>query len=247
VVTGGRPTPQLRVSINNKSAGFAVPDTGASWTVVPQSIAQQHRLRVDQSIKVSLRAANGQLMPVVGRTTFLLSALGLAKSTSAKVQALVCPGVSKIYVGWEALVALGVIPAAFPEPLCADPPSALDANSHQEPKRTPKSASGVVRKQTSPTPAPMTAIHRVQSVQRRLRSGQRLASVAKRPRLVNVSPPATDQVRWIPAGRPPRQLQAAARKRSILKLQTLYQKYKDVFNEDVKPMEGPEMTIKLKE
>jgi hypothetical protein len=116
VVTGGRPTPQLRVSINNKSAGFAVPDTGASWTVVPQSIAQQHRLRVDQSIKVSLRAANGQLMPVVGRTTFLLSALGLAKSTSAKVQALVCPGVSKIYVGWEALVALGVIPAAFPEP-----------------------------------------------------------------------------------------------------------------------------------
>jgi hypothetical protein len=124
VVTGGRPTPQLRVSINDKSAGFAVPDTGASWTVVPHSIAQQHRLRVDQSIKVSLRAANGHLMPVVGRTTFLLSALGLAKSTSAKVQALVCPGVSKIYVGWEALVALGAIPAAFPEPLCADPPSA---------------------------------------------------------------------------------------------------------------------------
>jgi hypothetical protein len=151
VVTGGRPTPQLRVSINDKSAGFAVPDTGASWTVVPHSTAQQHRLRVDQSIKVSLRAANGQLMPVVGRTTFLLSALGLAKSTSAKVQALVCPGVSKIYVGWEALVALGVIPAAFPEPLCADPPSALDANSHQEPKRTPKSASGVVRSQTSVT------------------------------------------------------------------------------------------------
>jgi hypothetical protein len=151
VVTGGRPTPQLRVGINDKSAGFAVPDTGASWTVVPHSIAQQHRLRVDQSIKVSLRAANGHLMPVVGRTTFLLSALGLAKSTSAKVQALVCPGVSKIYVGWEALVALGAIPAAFPEPLCAGPPSALDANSHQEPKRTPKSASGVVRSQTSPT------------------------------------------------------------------------------------------------
>jgi hypothetical protein len=145
VVTGGRPTPQLRVSINNKSAGFVVPDTGASWTVVPHSIAQQHRLRVDQSITVSLHAANGQLMPVVGRTTFLLSALGHAKSTSAEVQALVCPGVSKIYVGWEALVALGVIPAAFPEPLCADPPSALDATSHQEPKRTPKSASGVVR------------------------------------------------------------------------------------------------------
>jgi hypothetical protein len=96
VVTGGRPTTQLRVSINNKSAGFVVPDTGASWTVVPHYIAQQHRLRVDQTITVSLRAANGQLMPVVGRTTFLLSALGHAKSTSAEVQALVCPGVSKI-------------------------------------------------------------------------------------------------------------------------------------------------------
>jgi hypothetical protein len=188
---------------------------------VPHSIAQQHRLRVDQSIKVSLRAANGHLMPVVGRTTFLLSALGLAKSTSAKVQALVCPGVSKIYVGWEALVALGVIPTAFPEPLCADPPSALDANSHQSPNVPPRVRQELFGLKSPQHPAPMTAIHRVQSVQRRLRSGQRLASVAKRPRLVNVSPPATDQVRWIPAGRPPRQLQAAARKRSILKLQIL--------------------------
>jgi hypothetical protein len=121
VVTGGRPTPQFRVNINKKLAGFAVPDTGASWTVIPRSTAQQHCLRVDHSIKVSLRAANGQLMPVDGRTTFLLSTLGHAKTTLAEVQALVCPGAAKIYVGWEALIALGVVPTAFPEPTCVEP------------------------------------------------------------------------------------------------------------------------------
>jgi transposase InsO family protein len=246
VVTGGRPTPQLRVSINNKSAGFVVPDTGASWTVVPQSIAQQHRLRVDQSIKVSLRAANGQLMPVVGRTTFLLSALGLAKSTSAKVQALVCPGVSKIYVGWEALVALGVIPAAFPEPLCADPPSALDANSHQEPKRTPKSASGVVRKQMSPTSrsddgdssrpvrSTKTSVGPETSKCRQEAPSRQRVATGDRPGQVDSCGKAT----------PPA---ASGRKKAVdPQVADLVVKYKDVFNEDVKPMEGPEMTIKLK-
>jgi hypothetical protein len=216
-VTGGRPTPHLRVSVNKKSAGYAVPDTGASWTVVPQSLVRQHRLRVDTSIKVTLRAANGQSMPVSGRTTFLLSALGRARTTSAEVQALVCPGTSKIYVGWEALIALGVIPAAFPEPSCAEPLLSLDAR-HQEPsKRDPPNDCVKSGAKNPQLPAPKTAMHRVESAcQRRLRLGQRLASVAKRPRLVNVSPLAANQVRWIPAGRPLRKLQRAANKRAIL-------------------------------
>jgi hypothetical protein len=75
----------------------------------------------------------------------------------------------------------------------------------------------------------MTAILQcVQSVQQRLWSGQRLASVAKRPCLVNVLPPAADQVRWIPVGRPPRQLQAAAKAVDPL-VKSFLNKFKDVF------------------
>jgi hypothetical protein len=124
-VTGGHPTPQFRVSINKKSAGFAVPDTGASWMVIPQSMAQQHHLRVDTSSKFTLRATNRAAMLVDGCTTFLLSTQGHTKSSSVEVQALVCPGAAKIYIGWEVLIALGVIPAAFPEPASVEPPSAL--------------------------------------------------------------------------------------------------------------------------
>jgi hypothetical protein len=35
MVTGGYPTLQFWVNINKKLAGLAVPDTGASWTVIP--------------------------------------------------------------------------------------------------------------------------------------------------------------------------------------------------------------------
>jgi hypothetical protein len=107
-VTGGHPTPQFRVSINKKSAGFAVPDTGTSWMVIPQSTAQQHRLQVDTSSQFTLRAANRAAMLIDRRTTFLLSTQGHTNSSLVEVQALVCPGAAKIYVGWEALIALGM-------------------------------------------------------------------------------------------------------------------------------------------
>jgi transposase InsO family protein len=247
-VTGGRPTPHLRVSVNKKSAGYAVPDTGASWTVVPQSLVQQHRLRVDTSIKVTLRAANGQSMPVSGRTTFLLSALGRARTTSAEVQALVCPGTSKIYVGWEALIALGVIPAAFPEPSCAEPLLSLDAR-HQEPsKRNPPNDCVKSGAKHSPTPGSEDgdALRRVRmstktsvgpetsKCRQEAPSRQRVATGGK-PSQVDSCGKATPQV-------------AARRKQAGDPLvEAFIKKYRDVFSEDVKPMDGPEMTIKLKE
>ena len=115
-VTGGRPTPQLRISINEEPPIFAVPDTGASWTVVPRSLVQKLRLRVDRSSVNTLRCANGVHMTVDGLVTLHLATRESVKSTSADVEALVCEHVNKVYVGWEALIALSVIPASFPSP-----------------------------------------------------------------------------------------------------------------------------------
>jgi hypothetical protein len=118
-VTGYAPTPRIRLELQSGESRFSyqcMPDSGASRTIIAHNVAMKHGLRIDGGDKVNIRAANGEKMPCEGAVTVNA---GLGKRAVC-LRALVSSALKdEILLGWQEMVALGILTKTFPSPVYA--------------------------------------------------------------------------------------------------------------------------------
>jgi hypothetical protein len=118
-VTGYAPTPRIRLKLQHGEKQFSyqcMPDSGASRTIIAHDVAMRHGLQLDGGDRVNIRAANGERMPCEGAVTVNAS---LGKRTVA-LRALVSSALKEeILLGWQEMVALGILTKTFPSPINA--------------------------------------------------------------------------------------------------------------------------------
>lgn len=109
------PTPRLDVCIHPKLGTpfsfSALPDTGATRSVISYDLAHTNGMTEDTSHRVSLKAANGQHMNCLGVTTFTCSRKGMF----VVISAIISMDLQDFFVSWHDLVKLGIIAPTFPD------------------------------------------------------------------------------------------------------------------------------------
>jgi DNA-binding protein Fis len=105
------PTPRLDIVIKNRVFS-ALPDTGATRTVVPLKLAQEMLLDVDKAVTANVTTANNQHMECVGSAVVEISTV--QPTVTTVTNALVCSDASDIFIGWKDLISLRRLPRDFP-------------------------------------------------------------------------------------------------------------------------------------
>ena len=117
----GLPTPYATVTFagrgkgNIKRTSFqcheVVPDTGATDTVVQKKLIEESGIRIDTSVRSTLKVADGNDLPIVG----VCHLTAYYQDVESKVTALVCAGlVPQCLLGWRDMKKLRMIPEEFP-------------------------------------------------------------------------------------------------------------------------------------
>jgi len=109
------PTPRVKLTFaSSKSGTFifnAMPDTGATCSIMAMDVAQRHGILINQRVSLSLTAANGTPMPCEGTAKVTVTNCG----TEVSINFVMTSGISNdILIGWRDLIALQVIPKSFP-------------------------------------------------------------------------------------------------------------------------------------
>jgi hypothetical protein len=105
------PTPRLSLQINGHLIS-ALPDTGATQTVIPATLSKSLDLKLDKNRKVKVTTANGQQMACLGSTFIEISTSN--PNASTMTHALVCKDATDVYISWKDLIALKRLPKNFP-------------------------------------------------------------------------------------------------------------------------------------
>ena len=112
------PTPKVPIIVSAPNIKAfqvdAIPDTGATQTVISWQTAEQHRLKVKKT-NITLYNASKQKMNLKGVTTVQIS-YGQRKIT---VRALVSGNLidTELVISWHGMKNLGILPLNFPSPL----------------------------------------------------------------------------------------------------------------------------------
>ena len=125
------PTPRFETTVHPVSRGGrsfdirALPDTGATVTVISRDIAMQNSLRVTVCTHEKLYAADDSPLDVTGST--------LLRINNVPIRALVTESiVNDMLIGWKDLIRLNIIPENFPKPMCNNAVRALTSEKDVE-------------------------------------------------------------------------------------------------------------------
>ena len=103
--------PGLEVTIRHGQGSefshTAVPDTGATFSVIAQDIAQAQGMRVNPTCNETLVTADEKEMEVVGTAQIEVNNKSLRCLVSSSIS-------GEIFFGWQDLIQLGVISPNFP-------------------------------------------------------------------------------------------------------------------------------------
>ena len=111
--TFGAPTPRMEILVHaNKSFLFpALPDTGATGSILSSDLVKKHGIKVLPAGRHVITVANGERILCDGRVTLPVTFQGL----TLEVQFLTSSGiVNDIYMSWQDLECFGVLPPDFP-------------------------------------------------------------------------------------------------------------------------------------
>ena len=116
-----RPTPRMNIEItdpgnNRLIESSALPDTGATQTIVSPNKVRLANLKVDPKGAIPIIAADGLEMKCEGSTKLEIH----YEHMTVRVTALVSSTLKdEVIVSWHDLVELGVLPKEFPRPVCS--------------------------------------------------------------------------------------------------------------------------------
>ncbi len=111
---GSQPTPDLLVQFSTGRKQFEVlvtPDTGSTRSIFPKSLLDENKIPFKWVDNEFLFAADGKEMACEGVFTCWASCHGREQ---VPLDAIVSSAVSQVLLAWHDLIALGVIPADFP-------------------------------------------------------------------------------------------------------------------------------------
>ena len=91
------------------------PDTGSAATLIAADVAQKHRMNPTLKSTIKYVSVNGDPVPTIGATQITLATKQGKKTTTKAV--ITTSLKNEIIVGRDDLMALGVIPKQFPEPV----------------------------------------------------------------------------------------------------------------------------------
>ncbi|TRY73627.1 hypothetical protein TCAL_03326 [Tigriopus californicus] len=130
--SGSRATPRINVHIrSHRNVQFhirAIPDTGATRTMLSLDLVQRHGLDME-STHDTVRAANGDQMSVAGRVVLELTVNGRTAYVDCLVSACMR---NCMLVSWHDLQNLGIIGSTFPLAASEEVNAAAEASSKIE-------------------------------------------------------------------------------------------------------------------
>lgn len=111
-----KPTPRMMVQLRSEAGSFdlnALPDSGATRTLLSSDIARKFGIRPIPSRRDNITVANGDSIPCEGAADLAI----FFEGRGVIIDALITPGLqNELLLSWYDLVALGVLPANFPCP-----------------------------------------------------------------------------------------------------------------------------------
>ena len=121
----GSPTPKLRLTVKpiggNIHTLLATPDTGCTKSTISQAIVDELNIPM-HAATAALKAANGAPLKVSGAAQLLILD---GRKVIHRLDMLVSPDVSGLYLSWKDLIVLKVIPDDFPRQGATDSINAI--------------------------------------------------------------------------------------------------------------------------